>query len=463
MHILARLLLAITALFVGGCTNVLETRTTHTSAPHAQVDVTDENFKCDIGRAETGEFTNSIEDYGKYFLGYVEFDDQGWSYNQNAQMQALELRLKQELADPQNQDTDFLTVVFIHGWHHNAHDNDCNVNEFRSMLRLANDSYDQLYPGTFKHRRRIVGIYVGWRGEAVDAYGIRYLTIMDRRYTAEHVAKGAVRELFATLRKYEFAERTNSNRADRMRTVVIGHSFGGLIAFNGLSQALLNELALGKPDKAPDCKPAVSREKTITTIPAWPDMVILINPAFEASRFESLHHLMAPVDGCRYTKDRPKLVVVTADNDSATGVFFPLFRRVGTLFESYDDSIPRSESRERDANWHTIGFVDRYRTHRLCLQPIGGGEYRAVAALTPPKSLDGSRSQDEFAPIWVVGAPPEIIDGHDGFLYARKAKGKLDHYKPQPYLLKWLIDLHTLGPVPPVMTTPGACGGWGSK
>ena len=456
MKIHARSFLFIAALLTGGCTHVLEIRTNHVGAAHDQVDIAGPEFTCGIGHAQPNEYTNSIEEYGKYFLGYVEFDDQGWSYNQNAQMQALESRLKRDLADPQYKDTDFLTIVFIHGWHHNAHDNDCNVNEFRSMLRLVSERYDQLYPGTFAHRRRLVGIYVGWRGEAVDAYAIRYLTIMDRRYTAEHVAKGSVRELFAMLRKHEFAAKADSDRADRMRTLVIGHSFGGLIAFHGLSKALLNELALGKPDPEVRCKPAISREEKATNIPAWPDMVVLVNPAFEASRFEALHHLMDPVAGCPYPKERPKLIVVTADNDSATGVFFPMFRRVGTLLEGYDESIPRSGSQERDANWHAIGFVDRYRTHRLCLQPTGGDGYRAVASLTPPKKPDWS--QDEFAPVWVVGAPPEIVDGHDGFLYARKAKGT-----PQPYLLEWLINLHTLGPVPPVMTTPGACGGWDFK
>ena len=186
-------------------------------------------------------------------------------------------------------------------------------------------------------------------------------------------------------------------------------------------------------------------------------MVILINPAFEASRFESLHHLMQPVKDCPYPKGmRPKLVVITADNDSATGFFFPLFRRIGTITEGYDESIPRSESRERESNWHAIGFVDRYRTHRLCLQSIGSGETRAVAALAPPKSPDWT--QDEFAPIWVIGAPPEIVNGHDGFLFARKSGTS-----PKPYLMEWLIALHAIGPKPPVVATPGSCGGWDSK
>lgn len=457
MNVSSSIVVVAIAFLAGACTHITEIRTTHTSAPHPEVDVADPAFQCGIGEKVDGEYTNSIEDYGKYFLGVVEFDDQGWTYDRSDQMQALESRLKQELADPQYNETDFLTVVFIHGWHHNAHDNDCNVNEFRSMLRRISEKYDALYPGTFKHRRRVVGIYVGWRGEAMNIPGIRYLSIVDRRYTAEHVAKGSVREVFAMLRKHQFAEQSKSQRPDRVRTVVIGHSFGGLIAFHGLSQALLNELALGKPNPDIGCNSAVSRKETTTKIPAWPDMVVLINPAFEASRFEALHHLMEPVKDCPYEKElRPKLVVVTADNDSATGFFFPLFRRIGTVTEGYDESIPRSESRERESNWHAIGFVDRYRTHRLCLQSVDGGEPRAVAALAPPKSPDWT--QDEFAPIWVIGAPPEIVNGHDGFLYARKT-GKA----PQPYLLEWLINLHAIGAKSPVVAPTGSCGSWDSK
>lgn len=457
MNVFRSVVVVAIAFLAVACTHIKEIRATHTSAPHSEVDVSGPDFECRIGDVTPGEYTNSIEDYGKYFLGVVEFDDQGWSYDQSNQMQVLESRLKQEFADPQYDDTDFLTVVFIHGWHHNAHDNDCNVYEFRSMLKSISEKYDSLYPGTFKQRKRVVGIYVGWRGEAMNIPGIRYLSIVDRRYTAEHVAKGSVRELFAMLRKHEFVEGARSKRPDRVRTVVIGHSFGGLIAFHGLSQALLNELALSKPDPNIGCNSAVPREGSTTSIPAWPDMVVLINPAFEASRFESLHHLMQPVKDCPYLNEtRPKLVVVTADNDSATGSFFPFFRRIGTLFEGYDESIRRSESRERESNWHAIGFVDRYRTHRLCLQTSGSGQTRAVAALAPPASADWK--QDEFAPVWVIGAPPEIVDGHDGFLYARKSGTS-----PQPYLLEWLIDLHAIGPKPPVMAAAGSCGGWDSK
>src|SRR6266853_1656977 len=101
MKVLGRSFFIIAAFLVVGCTHILEIRTNHSSAGHGQVDVAGPEFACGIGHAQPNEYTNSIEDYGKYFLAYVEFDDQGWSYNQNAQMQALESRLKEELADPQ--------------------------------------------------------------------------------------------------------------------------------------------------------------------------------------------------------------------------------------------------------------------------------------------------------------------------------------------------------------------------
>lgn len=80
---------------------------------------------------------------------------------------------------------------------------------------------------------------------------------------------------------------------------------------------------------AKDEKVAIEKERTA---PVFPDMLILVNPAFEATRFESLHALMRP-NGCPYPEDRPK-VVVTADNDRATGSIFHAARKVLTVLVS---------------------------------------------------------------------------------------------------------------------------------
>jgi hypothetical protein len=483
MNMLHRHLAAAAALLLGlvmaGCTTVAEIRTHHGAGGELPV-IDADNPSRGCGSHSTADArAYSVEDYGPYWAGFVEFDDEGWLYNapgQPNQMQVVEARMKKELSDPRYADSDFLVVAFVHGWHHSAHDTDCNVHEFRAMLKVANDRYAAALALEPKmHPRRIVGVYAGWRGESITGDYLNVSTVLDRRNAAERVAKGDVRELFARLRKLQIGESQKADmRSDRMRTVVVGHSFGGLIAFNGLSPAVLNELTLTKPEEG--CVPTVYRppqvllqngvlarkpESTLSkekdrTAPVFPDMLILINPAFEATRFNSLHELMRPVDGCPYPEDRPKLVVVTANNDRATGQIFHLGREVLTFLEAYPkDGAPGDVSRERDANTHAIGFTERYRTHRLCLTQEVDGKRHAAARLTPSPSAEWA--PDKYAPVWVVSAPPQIVDSHNGFFFA--AKLNPSDTKQEPYLLDWLVNLHLFGPGPgsPAMTSEGDC------
>src|SRR5262249_59309738 len=77
-----------------------------------------------------------------------------------------------------------------------------------------------------------------------------------------------------------------ADHAARMFTTVVGHSFGGLIVFNALSQQLTSDLtAVADVVCTPGGVTGVTR--------AWPDVVVLINPAFEATRFEPLNRLPA--------------------------------------------------------------------------------------------------------------------------------------------------------------------------
>lgn len=477
-----RLALLLSLAWLCGCTNIAEIRTHHGTGKDVPVINADKPSEgCSDAASTPASRANSIEDYKDYWAGYVEFDDEGWlygSHGQPNQMEVLRTRLQRELNDPAFAQTDFLVVAFVHGWHHNAHDSDCNVHEFRAMLKVANDRYAAAsrQDPSLRHRR-IIGVYAGWRGESVNVEGLNVTTVLDRRNAAERVAKGDVRELFAQLRKLQIGESQKPDaRPDRMRTVVVGHSFGGLIAFHGLSPAVLNELTLTKPEgDAQGCRPTVRRPSSVllrkgvaaeteaasTTTerlaPVFPDMLILINPAFEASRFESLHDLMKPVAGCHYPEDRPKVVVVTADNDYATGPIFTFGRKVLTALEAYPrDGASDRASRERDANTHAIGFTGRYRTHRLCLtSAAGNGLKRAVASLAPPSNADWT-PPDPYAPVWVVGAPKEIVDGHNGFFFAAR---NLATDKQEPYLLDWLVGLHLFGPGPgsPVMASGAGC------
>jgi pimeloyl-ACP methyl ester carboxylesterase len=310
---------------------------------------------------------------------------------------------------------DVTVLVFVHGWHHNAYANDCNVQQFRAMVRMVSDAVRVAEP-----RRKIVGVYVGWRGESVTLPVLRYTTIATRKIAAEHVAKGSVRELFARLKLFETRHRV-SREDRRVRTIVIGHSFGGLIAFHSLSQSLLEDVVFG--DIA--CKaasPAFSEKTKVQTASEspesgkwdFPDWTILINPAFESSRYEALHQAAMLPPNCSWgERSRPRLITLTADNDSATGTFFPIARWVATVFEGYNELHP---DRERAANLNAIGFVDRYRTHRLKKCKVGGQDTVVMA-----QDFVGGNT-DPNSPLVVARATPDVIDGHDGFLYSAAEK-----------------------------------------
>ncbi len=430
------------SVFLAGCTTLEEVRTVHRSSPRIDSLAAETGCSYDAVTPEARRY--SIEEYDDHWAGYVEFDDEGWLYRgdgQASQIAAFERRLQQDLRVPRYRDTDFIVVAFVHGWHHNAHDSDCNVHDFRTLLRVAAERYAKAYPVPFQKPRRIVGVYVGWRGESLNVDGLRYSTVIDRRNAAERVAKGDVRELFAVLRKVQIdASRQAGQDESRMRTVVIGHSFGGLIAFNGLSPAVLNELTLTRP-RTEDCTGVVNRislengsagsaSSETHLPPVFPDLLMLINPAFEATRFESIHAQGLVVDGCPFPDIRPKVVVVTSDTDQWTGPVFTFGQQVLTALEAY----PKSDRRalERNANTHAIGFTDRYVTHRLTLNKDG----KPMATLDAAGLSDGPL--DPCTPVWVVRAAGDIINGHDGFLYPNEKKAD----KGTPHLLNWIATLH---------------------
>jgi pimeloyl-ACP methyl ester carboxylesterase len=393
---------------------------------------------CDTGREQSGEAVNVIEDYGAYVIGYAEFDDQGWAYSGEMQLHAIQDRLHADLTNPEYAGWDFSVIVFVHGWHHNAHDNDCNVKEMRQMIKRSSDQFAQAFTAkTLARPRRVFGIYAGWRGESVDAWGLRYTTVLDRRNAAEKVAKGSIRQLFANLQVQETSARQASGRmadrdpvdwADRMYTTVVGHSFGGLIVYNGLSQDLIDGLTTA-------CT-TVSAPAADPTRRPWPDEVFLINPAFEASRFETLNRLAERSGDCAGLARLPLVTVITADNDEWTGPVFTAARRLLTLFEPYDSSSREVHDQEKEANIHAIGFVERYKTHRLCLQNHLG----ATRAIVYPVTASAPPVAAPVRQVWVVNAPKTIINGHDGFLFVKTEDGGY-----QPYLLQWLISMHLPG------------------
>lgn len=335
---------------------------------------------------------------------YVEFTDQGWLHSREQMTAAL------ERAQPQTDDRrPVQLVVFVHGWKHNAGFDDKNVLAFRSAILPQ-----------FAHHAgrgvRTLGLYVGWRGNSIDVPGLDNVTFYDRKATADHVARGSIRELFARIR---ILSEKGHVEGSGVRVILIGHSFGGLIVFNSIAESLLDELLRAKD--AGKHRPLL-------------DLVLLINPAFEASRFEPLFQVAK--DKPPSAADRPLFVSITATNDSATGSAFPAGRAVNSLFEHEgwvdEDRCPggfapsgecpafeRSQRLEKRANTSTIGHMPRYVTHELTRSSLGPVECHT--ALNPPLlpgtapalSPQAPEPRNRF-PLWTMRASPQVVDNHSG-------------------------------------------------
>jgi hypothetical protein len=91
-------------------------------------------------------------------------------------------------------------------------------------------------------------------------------------------------------------------------------------------------------------------------------VIILLNPAFEASRHYNLNDLATSTS--RYPDDqRPVLAIFTSEGDWATHYAFPLGRFFSTLFENYRGDAKHDD--QSKANREAVGWFTPFRTHQL--------------------------------------------------------------------------------------------------
>jgi hypothetical protein len=278
--------------------------------------------------------SNSLVRENGYTLSIVEFDDQGRCYNRQ-QMAALATELARIGAQ------DAVIVAFVHGWKHDGRTSDDNLENFRGLLQhLAQEEGPTGVP--------VFGIFVAWRGLSLYGLGLENVTFWGRKQAGLRVSTGAPRELFGRLRQYR-RERLHANGAPLL--VIVGHSFGGMIVYSALAQSLIEAAAT----------------QSGAIVPSFADLVLLVNPAFEAVRYLPVHDLITERgDGGFASNQNPVFVSVTAKNDWATGIFFPL----GMAIDLLDECTRGWE--ERQALIHTMGHLRWMRTHALSVSPPKG-------------------------------------------------------------------------------------------
>ncbi|MDQ6628943.1 MAG: hypothetical protein M3Z29_10935 [Pseudomonadota bacterium] len=379
-----------------GCADLKAYRTERVAAPYTSTNAPCAPSREDAATADAGGKVPDRcearirEDAPNYRLYFTEFDDQGWIYpagerygNASAQLDTF----VRDLRDVITGSTESISVVvFVHGWKHTARTDDTNVERFRSLL----DSLNEVEQAT-GCRRHVIGLYVGWRGAATTlGEPIENLTFYNRKSAAERVALGDVRVLFSQLRAiqdmansawnekiqkgrvFSASGAATSNAAalpvshsqcqKRMRLSIAGHSFGGLIVYTSLAQALIRDVVdlqqaeeLARLTGGP--RPTLSREG---------DLVVVINPAIEATRFEPLLRTVQGHDLPHY--HAPLFVAITSTDDQATRQFFPIGRSLGAVWENYAIS---ADDREKRANLSTLGQDEDFLTHTLTARRYG--------------------------------------------------------------------------------------------
>ncbi|WP_025163909.1 hypothetical protein [Pseudomonas taeanensis] len=250
---------------------------------------------------------------------------------------------------------DGVVIVYIHGWHHNAKVGDEDISNFHKLLSKVEG-------------KPAAGIYVAWRGESIDSetipgflpsYG---LTFWERKNNAHSIGNaGAVAELIRTLSDIR-------SHYQYSRLLVIGHSFGGAMLYSAMSDTIAEQIRR-------DCQ----RNSSYTPIA---DMVVLVNPAFEAMRLRPLYSFAR---GFEYPAgQKPRLVILTTQADFPTRVAFKLGRYMGNVFQSYPSGIYKDQ--DVTAIGHYIPYITHQLTEQQCTSQAKGLMFSTSATGVPEES-----------------------------------------------------------------------------
>lgn len=270
-------------------------------------------------------------------VGFVEFDDLGFQKSREA--------VDNVFTHIRNLNTDatsdpLLLVVFIHGWHHNAKPDDTNVTTFKNFL--VNLQHEEDIQTVSRHKRQVVGVYIGWRGESNESV-LSPLTYRSRKSAGLRVGQYGLQEVLAELAKIR-----KSNDSNRL--VSVGHSFGGGVLYSSVMQNLVENVVLAQ-------KQGSNKLDRINKV--YGDLVILVNPALEAARVEVLNRRLSNVE---FADCQPLVFAsFTSEYDKALGDVFPL----GQKLFFYDDKKIALQSDNEHLVTTPYGNEPSYQTNEL--------------------------------------------------------------------------------------------------
>ncbi|HEY4231591.1 MAG TPA: hypothetical protein VGO79_15585, partial [Thermoanaerobaculia bacterium] len=266
-----------------------------------------------------------------------------------------------------------------------------------------------------------------------------------RKKAAGNVGQGELVEALSFLDRYQ--KHLNAETPNRCRLVMMGHSLGGAVLYSAVANILKSRVTEARVKGVLD--------GTVPTIEGFGDIVVLANPAFEASLYAPLHHLIETFPAFA-PHQSPLLVVLASETDTTTRSTFRIGRWLETLFQRTGPRSPRAMI------VRTVGNYDPFVTHRAAVaadsRASAGGSWRgrvtncectlpmseidaetadrmlrvlrmgpeeAAKTLTPTLcpghdrlgvvELDCVAPHPPGLPLWVVRADNAVVSGHSGF------------------------------------------------
>ena len=258
----------------------------------------------------------------------------------------------------------------------------------------------------------VVGVYLGWRGEITEAPIVRQLTFYSRKAAAERLASNfdcydAIATISEAARKY--------HQGDRQYTVLIGHSFGGLVVERAVAHAINAEMHGHVPADR--------------SLPA--DLILMVNPASDSI-------LTRQMISALYVRDteatRPFVVSLTSATDDATGKWFHIGTSLAATTKAFNDvSVPGSAEAQSERQFYTSTpghneLLINHETEKLSKTITAPNGLNAIQTNLSHNlrgdvfTLDGSGGQLELwhikrvgtvdVPYWDVKVDTSIIKNH---------------------------------------------------
>lgn len=295
----------------------------------------------------------------------IELDDNG-AFHQPEQRSNMETWLRNNDEKP--------LLLYVHGWHHNARKGNRNLVSFTSFLaRIEEQSGSP-----------VLGLYVGWRGDSVDAEFlpelIDFFTIWGRKSASRVVGENGLKQILDHIRD-EYPDR---------RVFAMGHSLGGSALFHALKSDLQGTFDDGYEYLL--MNPAASDEE-------------FDEAGAELRRLALMRSQMAESEANieKTLRDYRKMLVLQALGDRAVGIFY----RIAFL-----GSTPVGFKKDRIThNAFACDIdVDCERKRRACDLYLANNDRFAIEAVS--EELKDCLS-DSAEPIWVATGEESVSRDHN--------------------------------------------------